>query len=139
MSFIYIIFNESTDLYWARSRVLEKLSTVQSSLPGGAKVQLGPDGTGVGHVYWYTVEGPQDLGTLRAIQDWYIKLNLQGVDGVAEVASIGGYIRQYQIDIDPAKMRAYNVTIPQLRERDLRSMRKGLILRSFDSATLRSG
>jgi copper/silver efflux system protein len=121
MSFIYIIFSESTDLYWARSRVLEKLSTVQSSLPAGAKVQLGPDGTGVGHVYWYTLEGPQDLGTLRAIQDWYVKLNLQGVDGVAEVASIGGYVRQYQIDIDPAKMRAYNVSIAQLRNAVIRS------------------
>ncbi|MCZ7558262.1 MAG: CusA/CzcA family heavy metal efflux RND transporter [Bacteroidia bacterium] len=121
MSFIYIIFDERTDLYWARSRVLEKLSTVQSSLPGGAKVQLGPDGTGVGHVYWYTLEGPQDLGELRAIQDWYVKLNLQGVEGVAEVASIGGYVRQYQIDIDPAKMRAFNVTIPQLRNAVIRS------------------
>jgi Cu/Ag efflux pump CusA len=95
MSFVYIIFNESTDLYWARSRVLEKLATVQASLQEGAKIQLGPDGTGVGHVYWYTVEGPYDLGSLRAIQDWYVKLHLQGVPGVAEVASVGGYIRQY--------------------------------------------
>ncbi len=121
MSFIYIIFDERTDLYWARSRVLEKLSTVQSSLPKGANMQLGPDGTGVGHVYWYTVEGPQDLGTLRAIQDWYIKLNLQGVDGVAEVASIGGYVRQYQIDIDPAKMRAYSVSLAQVKNAVMRS------------------
>ncbi len=121
MSFIYIIFNERTDLYWARSRVLEKLSTVQSSLPAGARMQLGPDGTGVGHVYWYTVEGPQDLGTLRSIQDWYIKLNLQGVDGVAEVASIGGYVRQYQIDIDPGKMRAYSVSLAQVKNAVMRS------------------
>ncbi len=121
MSFIYIIFNESTDLYWARSRVLEKLSTVQSSLPQGAKMQLGPDGTGVGHVFWYTVEGNYDLGTLRAIQDWYIKLNLQGVQGVAEVASIGGFVRQYQVDVDPNKMRAYNVTLADVQNGVMRS------------------
>ncbi len=121
MSFIYIIFNEHTDLYWARSRVLEKLSTVQASLPAGAKVQLGPDGTGVGHVFWYTVEGSEDLGTLRAIQDWYVKLNLQGVNGVAEVASIGGYVRQYQIDINPEKMRAYGITIAEIQNAVMRS------------------
>ncbi len=121
MSFVYIIFNESTDLYWARSRVLEKLATVQSSLPSGAKPTLGPDGTGVGHVYWYTVEGPQDLGTLRAIQDWYIKLNLQGVPGVAEVASVGGFVRQYQIDVDPIKMKAFGVTIGAIRTAVMRS------------------
>lgn len=115
MSFIYIIFDESTDLYWARSRVLEKLSTVQSSLPSGANLQLGPDGTGVGHVFWYTVEGPHDLGTLRAIQDWYVKLNLQGVPGVSEVASVGGYVRQYQVDIDPNRMKAYSVSIGDIR------------------------
>lgn len=121
MSFIYIIFDESTDLYWARSRVLEKLATVQSSLPKGTTLQLGPDGTGVGHVYWYTVEGTFDLGTLRAIQDWYIKLNLQGVPGVAEVASIGGYVKQYQVDVDPAKMKAYGVTLNDIRNAVMRS------------------
>lgn len=121
MSFIYMIFEEGTDLYWARSRVLEKLSTVQSSLPAGAKVQLGPDGTGVGHVFWYTVEGSEDLGTLRAIQDWYIKLNLQGVDGVAEVASVGGYVRQYQIDVDPVSMKAHGVTLTDIRNAVMRS------------------
>ncbi len=121
MSFIYIIFEETTDLYWARSRVLEKLSTVQTSLPPGAKMQLGPDGTGVGHVFWYTVEGPQDLGTLRAIQDWYIKLNLQGVEGVAEVASVGGYVKQYQVDVDPNKMKAYGVTLMDVRTAVMRS------------------
>ncbi len=121
MSFIYIIFNESTDLYWARSRVLEKLSSVQSTLPQGAKMQLGPDGTGVGHVFWYTVEGNYDLGTLRAIQDWYVKLNLQGVQGVAEVASIGGFVRQYQVDVDPSKMRAYSVTLADVQNGVMRS------------------
>ncbi|MBI2429642.1 MAG: efflux RND transporter permease subunit [Ignavibacteriales bacterium] len=121
MSFIYIIFNERTDLYWARSRVLEKLSTIQSALPQGAKMQLGPDGTGVGHVYWYTVEGKYDLGTLRAIQDWYIKLNLQGVQGVAEVASIGGFVKQYQVDIDPDKMKSYGITVNDIRNAVMRS------------------
>ncbi len=121
MSFIYIIFEDATDLYWARSRVLEKLSTVQSALPQGAKMQLGPDGTGVGHVFWYTVEGKYDLGTLRAIQDWYIKLNLQGVQGVAEVASVGGYVRQYQVDVDPNKMKGYGVTLADIQNAVMRS------------------
>ena len=121
MSFIYVIFDESTDLYWARSRVLEKLSTVQSSLPAGAKMQLGPDGTGVGHVFWYTVEGKYDLGTLRAVQDWYVKLNLQGVQGVAEVASVGGFIRQYQVDVNPDKMKAYGLTLGAIRDGVMRS------------------
>lgn len=121
MSFIYIIFNESTDLYWARTRVLEKLSSIQAALPEGAKMQLGPDGTGVGHVFWYTVEGTFDLGTLRAIQDWYIKPNLQGVQGVAEVASIGGFVRQYQVDIDPDRMKAYGVTVSDIRNAVMRS------------------
>ncbi|MDP2886404.1 MAG: CusA/CzcA family heavy metal efflux RND transporter [Ignavibacteria bacterium] len=121
MSFIYVIFEDKTDLYWARSRVLEKLSTVQSALPAGAKMQLGPDGTGVGHVFWYTLEGKYDLGTLRAIQDWYVKLNLQGVQGVAEVASVGGYVRQYQVDVDPNKMKAYNISIADVQNAVMRS------------------
>ncbi|MBI5645345.1 MAG: efflux RND transporter permease subunit [Ignavibacteriae bacterium] len=115
MSFVYVIFNEGADVYWARSRVLEKLAAVQSAMPPGARLQIGPDGTGVGHVYWYTVEGARDLGTLRAIQDWYIKLNLQGVQGVAEVASVGGFVTQYQIDVDPAALRAYSLDMGQIR------------------------
>ncbi|HUI63605.1 MAG TPA: CusA/CzcA family heavy metal efflux RND transporter, partial [Bacteroidota bacterium] len=121
MSFIYIIFNESTDLYWSRSRVLEKLSSIQSSLPPGAKLQMGPDGTGVGHIFWYTLEGKQDLGTLRAVQDWYVKLNLQGVQGVAEVASVGGFVRQYQVDIDPSRMKALGVTLADVQSAVMRS------------------
>lgn len=121
MAFIFIIFEEKTDLYWARSRVLEKLSVIQEQIPSGAKVTLGPDGTGVGHVYWYTVEGKYDLGTLRAIQDWYIKLHLQGVKGVAEVASIGGYVKQYQIDVDPNKLKAYNLSISDVKNAVIRS------------------
>ncbi|MEX1276610.1 MAG: CusA/CzcA family heavy metal efflux RND transporter [Bacteroidota bacterium] len=121
MSFIYIIFEEQTDPYWARSRVLEKLSTVQSSLPPGAAVQLGPDGTGVGHVFWYTLEGTYDLGTLRAVQDWYVKLHLQGVQGVAEVASIGGFVRQYQVDLNPDRMKAYGVNLSEIKNAVIRS------------------
>jgi Cu(I)/Ag(I) efflux system membrane protein CusA/SilA len=121
MSFVYIIFDDNVDAYWARSRVLEKLSTVQSTLPQGAKTQLGPDGTGIGQVFWYTVEGKYDLGTLRAVQDWYVKLNLQSVEGVAEVASVGGYVKQYQVDVDPNKMKAYNVTMADIRNAVMRS------------------
>lgn len=135
MSFVYVIFNDNVDLYWARSRVLEKLSTIQSSLPAGARVQLGPDGTGVGHVYWYTVEGPYDLGALRAIQDWYIKLHLQGVPGVAEVASVGGYVRQYQIDVDPDRLKSYGLSIGEVRNAVMRSNNDvgGKILESSDA------
>jgi Cu(I)/Ag(I) efflux system membrane protein CusA/SilA len=121
MSFIYIIFEDRADPYRARSRVLEKLSTIQSLLPQDSKMQLGPDGTGVGHVFWYTLEGKQDLGTLRAIQDWYVKLNLQGVQGVAEVASIGGYVRQYQVDVDPNKMKAYGLSLSNIQNAVMRS------------------
>ncbi len=115
MSFIYIIFEDRTDLYWARSRVLEKLSVIQSSLPQAAKIKLGPDGTGVGHVFWYTLEGRSDLGTLRAIQDWYVKLHLQSLPGVAEVASVGGYLRQYQVDVDPGRMKGYGLALGDIR------------------------
>jgi len=141
MSFIYIIFEDATDLYWARSRVLEKLSTVQSALPQGSKMQLGPDGTGVGHVFWYTLEGKYDLGDLRAIQDWYVKLNLQGVQGVAEVASIGGYVRQYQVDVDPAKMKAYGITLSDIRNAVMRSNNDvgGKILEINDAEYFASG
>ncbi|HWF43675.1 MAG TPA: efflux RND transporter permease subunit, partial [Candidatus Kapabacteria bacterium] len=111
-SFVYVIFNDNIDLYWARSRVLEKLATITPTLPAAAKSSLGPDGTGVGQVYWYTVEGKgYDLGTLRAIQDWFVKLQLQSVEGVAEVASVGGYVREYQVNLDPRKMQLYGVRI----------------------------
>lgn len=112
MSFIYVIFDDNTDIYWARSRVLEKLSQVQGTFPEGVKPILGPDGTGVGHVYWYHLESSKyDLGELRAIQDYYMKFGLQSVEGVAEVASIGGFIKQYQIDVDPNKLNAYGVSV----------------------------
>ena len=111
MSFVFVIFNDNTDTYFARNRVLERLSTVQNQLPSGVTPTLGPDGTGVGHVFWYTVEGNKyDTGTLRSVQDWYIRYKLAAVEGVAEVASIGGFVKQYQVDIDPIKLRAYNIS-----------------------------
>ena len=112
MSFIYIIFKDNLDLYWARSRVLEKLATLNSIIPPGATVQLGPDGTGVGQVFWYTLEGKgYDLATLRTIQDWFVRTQLQSVDGVAEVASAGGYVRQYQINVRPYQLELYDLKI----------------------------
>ncbi|MFO7445791.1 MAG: CusA/CzcA family heavy metal efflux RND transporter [Ignavibacteriaceae bacterium] len=111
MSFIFVIFEDQTDFYFARTRVLERLSTVQAQLPPGVTPTLGPEGTGVGHVFWYTVESDQhDLGTLRAIQDWYIRYKLSAVDGVAEAASVGGFVKQYQVDVDPDKLRAYDLS-----------------------------
>lgn len=115
MSFVFVIFNDNTDLYFARNRVVEKLALVRSQLPANVTPILGPDGTGVGHVFWYTVEGKEyDLATLRSIQDWYLRNKLVSVEGVAEIASIGGFVKQYQVDVDPAKLRAYGVTINEL-------------------------
>ncbi len=112
MSFVFVIFDDNVDLYFARSRVLERMNTIQAQLPTGVVPSLGPDGTGVGHVYWYTVEGKDyDLGTLRSIQDWYVRYKLSSVEGVAEVASIGGYVKQYQVDVNPNDLRAYNLTV----------------------------
>ena len=111
-SIIYVIFEDAVDIYWARSRVLEKLNYAQSLMPEGVTSTLGPDGTGVGHVFWYTLESDRhDLGALRAIQDWYIRYQLTAVDGVSEVASIGGFVRQYQIDVDPTKLLSYNIPL----------------------------
>ena len=115
MSFVFVIFNDNTDLYFARNRVVEKLALVKSQLPANAVPILGPDGTGVGHIFWYTVEGKAyDLATLRSIQDWYLRNKLVSVEGVAEIASIGGFVKQYQVDIDPTKLRAYNVSVNEL-------------------------
>ncbi len=115
MSFIYIIFEDDTDVYWARSRVLERLNSVGSMLPSGVTPSLGPDGTGVGHILWYTLDAPgMDLGEQRATQDWYVKFALQNVDGVSEVASFGGFQKQYQVTVDPNKLTYYNLTIPQV-------------------------
>ena len=112
MSFVYLIFEDDVDIYWARTRVLERLNYAQRLLPQGVSPTLGPDGTGVGHVFWYTLNAKQmDLGEQRALQDWYIKLALQTVPGVAEVASFGGFEKQYQLVIDPVKLQFYNVSM----------------------------
>lgn len=112
MSFVYIIFEDNTDIYWARTRVLERLNYAQRLLPAGITPTLGPDGTGVGHVFWYTLDAKQmDLGEQRALQDWYVKLALQTVPGVAEVASFGGFEKQYQLVIDPVKLQYYQISM----------------------------
>lgn len=112
MSFVYIIFEDEVDIYWARTRVLERLNYAQKLLPEGVTPTLGPDGTGVGHIFWYTLEAPgYDLGEQRAIQDWYVKFALQNVQGVSEVASFGGFQKQYQITIDPNKLAYYKVPL----------------------------
>ena len=116
-SFVYVIFKEGTDLYWARSRVLERLNSVQSKLPPGARTELGPDATGVGWVYQYALEGAgYTPAQLRTIQDFQVRYALQGLPGVAEVASIGGYVRQYQVLLDPARLRAFGVTGKQIAD-----------------------
>ena len=112
MSFIYIIFEDNVDVYWARSRVLERLNSIGNVLPDGVNPTIGPDGTGVGHVLWYTLDAKgMDLGEQRAVQDWYIKFALQNVPGVSEIASFGGFQKQYQISIDPDKLSYYNLNI----------------------------
>ena len=112
MSFIYLIFEDDADIYWARTRVLERLSSAQQLLPEGVTPTLGPDGTGVGHIYWYTLNSKgYDLGELRAIQDWYVKFALQTVPGVSEVASFGGFQKQYQIIVDPHKLTYYSISL----------------------------
>jgi len=110
-SMINIIFEDEVDVYFARTRVLERLNLASSFLPAGVVPTLGPDATGVGQVFWYTVDGPYDPGTLRSLQDWFIRYQLNSVGGVAEVASIGGFVRQYQIDVDPVKLRAFNIPV----------------------------
>jgi CzcA family heavy metal efflux pump len=112
MSFVYIIFDDGVDYYWARTRVLERLSFAQRLLPADVVPALGPDGTGVGHVFWYTLDAKKmDLGEQRALQDWYVKFALQTVPGVAEVASFGGFEKQYQVIIDPVKLQFYNLSL----------------------------
>ena len=123
-SSIYVIFKDDVDFYWSRSRVLEKLSSLpQGMLPDGVSPALGPDATALGQIFWYTLEGrdPADnptggwnLDEIRSVQDWYVRYALQGADGVAEVASIGGFVKEYQIDINPDALRAYDVSLAQI-------------------------
>jgi copper/silver efflux system protein len=113
-SMVNVIFEDSVDIYFARTRVLERLSLAGSFLPAGVTPMMGPDATGVGQVFWYTVEGPYDSGTLHSVQDWFVKYQLNSVPGVAEVASVGGFVKQYQIDLDPMKLRAYNIPLKNI-------------------------
>jgi Cu(I)/Ag(I) efflux system membrane protein CusA/SilA len=117
-SYVYVLFEDGTDLYWARSRVLEYLSQVQNRLPASASTALGPDATGVGWVYEYALvdrSGTHDIAELRSIQDWFLKFELQTVDGVAEVASVGGMVKQYQVVVDPDRLRAYSIPLSKVR------------------------
>ena len=124
VSNIYIIFEEGVDFYWSRSRILEKLNSLPNNLlPQGVKPALGPDATGLGQVYWYTLEGRDengnvtggwDLHELRSIQDYYVKYALSATNGVAEVSSIGGYVQEYQVDVNPEIMRQYNIGLEQV-------------------------
>ncbi|MYE15668.1 MAG: efflux RND transporter permease subunit, partial [Gemmatimonadetes bacterium] len=116
VSFVYVIFEDGTDLYWARSRVLEYLSSVSEQLPPGVSPKLGPDATGVGWAFVYALKSDShDLGELRSIQDWFLKYELTTVPGVSEVASVGGFVRQYQITVDPNRLRAYGLPISVIR------------------------
>jgi Cu(I)/Ag(I) efflux system membrane protein CusA/SilA len=111
-SMINVIFEDDVELYWARTRVLERLNLVAKQLPDGVVPTLGPDATGVGQVFWYTIESDTlSLRDLRTLQDWFVRYQLNSVPGVAEVASVGGYVHQYQVDVDPNKLRGYNIPI----------------------------
>ncbi len=123
-SFVYIIFEDGTDMYWARSRVLESLNYVRGRLPDGVNPSLGPDATGVGWVYEYALvdrSGSHDLAALRSIQDWYLRYPLQTVDGVAEVASVGGFVKQYQVEVNPNALSAFNIPLSKVRQAIKRS------------------
>lgn len=120
-SMINLIFEDNVDLYFARARVLEKLNLSSGILPEGVTPVLGPDATGVGQVYWYTVDGPYDPGTLHSLQHWFIRYQLNSVPGVAEVGTVGGFLREYQLDVDPVKLRAYNVPLRTVFESIQRS------------------
>src|SRR5436189_3436680 len=113
-SFIYVIFQDGTDIYWARSRVIEYLNSVRGSLPEGVNPVIGPDATGVGWVYEYAIvdeSGKHDLSQLRSLQDWHLRYALESVPGVAEVAPVGGFVKQYQVDLDPNKLLAYDISL----------------------------
>lgn len=118
-SFIYIVFEDGVDMYWARSRVLESLSQVRGELPDGADPQLGPDATGVGWVFQYALfdkTGQHDLSELRSLQDWFVRFELATIDGVAEIASVGGFVKEYQVLVDPNKLRAFDISLQTVIE-----------------------
>ncbi|HSO41449.1 MAG TPA: efflux RND transporter permease subunit, partial [Rhodospirillales bacterium] len=123
-SFVYVLFEEGTDLYWARSRVQEQLARIAGALPEGASVAMGPDATGVGWIFQYALidrTGVRDAGELRALQDWFLRLELLGTPGVAEVATVGGMVRQYQVVADPDLLRGYGLTLMDLRDAIMRA------------------
>src|SRR5262245_28799458 len=123
-SMINVLFEDAVDIYFARTRVLERLNLLNKALPAGVVPTLGPDATGVGHVFWYTVEGPgYALRDLRSLQDWFIRYQLNAVPGVAEVASVGGTVRQYQIDVDPNRLRAFRIPFSAVADAVMRSNR----------------
>jgi copper/silver efflux system protein len=115
---VFVIFKDEADYYWARSRVLERMNVAATKLPPGVVPVLGPDATALGQVFWYTLEADgADLAQLRSVQDWYVRYQLQSVEGVSEVASVGGHVKQYQIDVHPDKLRAHRVTLPEVTSR----------------------
>lgn len=121
-SMVFVIFRDDADYYWARSRVLERMNVAMTKLPPGVVPVLGPDATSLGQIFWYTLEAEgADLGQLRSLQDWYVRYQLQAVEGVSEVASVGGFVKQYQIDVHPEKLRAHRVTLPDVYEAVRRS------------------
>ncbi|MEE4272130.1 MAG: CusA/CzcA family heavy metal efflux RND transporter [Thermoanaerobaculales bacterium] len=125
LSFIYVIFDDGTDLYWARSRVLEALNGSSDRLPAGVAPRLGPDATGVGWAFMYVLNSPtRSLAELRSLQDWYLRFGLSGVEGVSEIASLGGFVRQIQVEVDPIRMRAHAVTLDDIRRAIERSNRE---------------
>ena len=118
-SYVYVIFEDGTDIYWARSRTLEYLSGVLSNLPSGVKTELGPDATGLGWIYQYALvdkSGQRSLAELRSFQDWYLRYYLKSVPGVAEVAPVGGFQKQYQVNVDPNRLQAYGISINRVAE-----------------------
>src|SRR5882762_394585 len=118
-SYVYIIFDEGTDIYWARSRTLEYLASAAARLPAGVKTEIGPDATGLGWIFQYVLRdesGKLNLAQLRSYQDWYLKYYLKSVEGVAEVASVGGFTQQYQVNVDPNRLRAYGIPISQVAD-----------------------
>src|ERR1700693_5962142 len=118
-SYVYVIFDEGTDLYWARSRTLEYLSAVTGRFPEGVKTEIGPDATGLGWIFQYVVKdesGKHTLGELRSYQDWYLKYYLKAVPGVADVASLGGFTQQYQVNVDPNRLRSYGIPLSRVAD-----------------------
>ncbi|MBM3728863.1 MAG: efflux RND transporter permease subunit [Acidobacteria bacterium] len=141
-SMIFAIFEDNVDLYFARTRVLERLNLVSKQMPAGVVPTLGPDATGVGHVFWYTVEGAgHDMRELRALQDWFIRYQLNSVPGVAEVASVGGEVQQYQIDVDPNRLRTYGIPLSRVVDAVMRSNQNvgGNVLESNSSWSIVRG